>query len=301
MEARMRTHGALLVVLLLLARPTAAGDATGAFAPYEDVLEVVAELTWHLRDDVYRFPPPKDPTGHDVYRLSLHRLENWEKRFPGRLRDVTSFARAEALERLGGYAAARDLYAKVAALPSPLAARAAEGAARAGTFAEAAAMPESGADLDATLSALRAKLDAWAKLLTRWTATPYEPIVLVEEERLERRTARLVVEHRRFLDDGAATAERSLRFMVEKHADSKLLPDHILRLADLYADLTRDYVDAHEQPLVFQEPEFVLRADRALDTYRKVAMWDGAPEKPEAQARFTAFDAYKTDVLARYR
>jgi hypothetical protein len=301
MEARMRTHGALLVVLLLLARPTAAGDATGAFAPYEDVLEVVAELTWHLRDDVYRFPPPKDPTGHDVYRLSLHRLENWEKRFPGRLRDVTSFARAEALERLGGYAAARDLYAKVAALPSPLAARAAEGAARAGTFAEAAAMPESGADLDATLSALRAKLDAWAKLLTRWTATPYEPIVLVEEERLERRTARLVVEHRRLLDDGAATAERSLRFMVEKHADSKFLPDHILRLADLYADLTRDYVDAHEQPLVFQEPEFVLRADRALDTYRKVAMWDGAPEKPEAQARFTAFDAYKTDVLARYR
>jgi hypothetical protein len=297
----MRTLGALLVVLLLLARPTAAGDATGAFAPYEDVLEVVAELTWHLRDDVYRFPPPKDPTGHDVYRLSLHRLENWEKRFPGRLRDVTSFARAEALERLGGYAAARDLYAKVAALPSPLAARAAEGAARAGTFAEAAAMPESGADLDATLSALRAKLDAWAKLLTRWTATPYEPIVLVEEERLERRTARLVVEHRRLLDDGAATAERSLRFMVEKHADSKLLPDHILRLADLYADLTRDYVDAHEQPLVFQEPEFVLRADRALDTYRKVAMWDGAPEKPEAQARFTAFDAYKADILARYR
>ena len=43
------------------------------------------------------------------------------------------------------------------------------------------------------------------------------------------------------------------------------------------------------------------RADRALDTYRKVAMWDGAPEKPEAQARFTAFDAYKTDILARYR
>ena len=297
----MRTLGALLVTLLLLARPTAAGDATGAFAPYEDVLEVVAELTWHLRDDVYRFPPPKDPTGHDVYRLSLHRLENWDKRFPGRLRDVTFFARAEALERLGGYAAARDLYAKVAALPSPLAARAAEGATRAATFADAAAMPESGAELDGTLSALRAKLDAWAKLLTRWAGTPFEPIVLVEEERLERRTARLVVEHRRLLDNGAATAERSLRFMVEKHADSKLLPDHILRLADLYADLTRDYVEEHERPLAFQETEFVQRADRALATYRKVAMWDGAPEKPEAQARFTAFDAYRADVLARYR
>jgi hypothetical protein len=301
MEARMRTLGTMVVTLLLLARPAAAGDATGVFAPYEDVLEVVSELTWHLRDDVYRFPPPKDPTGHDIYRLSLHRLENWDKRFPGRLRDVTSFARAEALERLGDYAGARDLYAKVAALPSPLATRAAEGAARAGTFADVAAMPESGADLDATLSALRAKLDAWATVFSRQAGTPFEPLILVEEERLERRTARLVVEHRRLLDNGAATAERSLRFLVEKHADSKLLPDHILRLADLYADLARDYVEDHDRPLVFEEPEFVSRADRALDAYRKVAMWDGAPEKPEAQARFTAFDAYKTDVLARYR
>jgi hypothetical protein len=214
---------------------------------------------------------------------------------------VTSFARAEALERLGGYAAARDLYAKVAAMPSPLAGRAAEGATRAGAFADAAALPESGADLDQTLTALRAKLDAWAKLLTRHAGTPFEPLLLVEEERLERRTARLVVEHRRLLDNGAATAERSLRFLVEKHADSKLLPEHILRLADLYADLARDYVEGHERPLLFEELEFVSQADRALDTYRKVALWDGAPEKPEAQARLTAFDAYKADVLARYR
>jgi hypothetical protein len=235
------------------------------------------------------------------YRLSLHRLENWDKRFPGRLRDVTYFARAEALERLGGYAAARDLYAKVAAMPSPLAAKAAEGEKRAGTFADAAALPETGPELDATLTALRAKLDAWAGLHTRWAGTTFEPVVQVEEERLERRTARLVVEHRQLLDNGTATAERSLRFMIEKHADSKLLPDHILRLADLYAEVTRDYVEDHDRPLVFEEPEFVSRADRALDAYRKVAMWDGAPEKPEAQARFTAFDAYKTDVLARYR
>ena len=297
----MRMLGTLLAGLLLLSRSAAAGDATGAFAPYEDVLEVVAELTWHLRDDIYRFPLPKDPTGHDVYRLSLHRLENWDKRFPGRLRDVTYFARAEALERLGGYAAARDLYAKVAAMPSPLATKAAEGEKRAGTFADAAALPETGPELDATLTALRAKLDAWAGLHTRWAGTTFEPVVQVEEERLERRTARLVVEHRQLLDNGTATAERSLRFMIEKHADSKLLPDHILRLADLYAEVTRDYVEQNERPLTFEEAEFVRRADLALDTYRKVAMWDGAPEKPEAQARFTAFDAYKADVLARYR
>src|SRR5689334_17400331 len=102
MEARMRTS-IIVVLAAALALPAVArgGDATGAFAPYEDLLEVVADLTWHLRDDAYRFPPPKDPTGHDVFRLSLQRLENWEKRYPGRMRDVTAVARAEALEHLG--------------------------------------------------------------------------------------------------------------------------------------------------------------------------------------------------------
>ncbi len=286
---------------LLAASVAHAGDAPPAFAPYEDLLEVLADLTWHLHDDTYRFPPPKDPTGHDVYLVSLRRLENWDKRYPGRMRDVTTFGRAEALEHLGEYRAAADLYGQVAALPSPLAARARDGATRAAVFATATALPETGPDLDATLKALHRKLDAWSDLVTRYAGTPFEPLARAEEERVERQAVGLVVEHRRALDNGATTAERSLRFLIEKHADSKALSEHILRLADLYADLARDYVDAHERPLAFHEDEFVERADRALGMYRKVSTWDGSPEKPEAQARFTAFDAYKVAVLARYR
>src|SRR5437870_5684869 len=209
----MRRHSIVLALLLaagLGGPPARAGDATGAFAPYEDLLEVLGDLTWHLRDDLYRFPPPKDPTGHDLYRLALSRLENWEKRYPGRLRDVVGYARAEALERLGEYAKAAAGYGQVA-------------------------------------------------------------------------------------------AERALRFLIQKHADSRSLPDHILRLGDLYAEVARDYVEQHERPLAFEEDEFVQRADRALEMYRKVATWDGAREKPEAQGRFAAFDAYKTSVLSRYR
>jgi hypothetical protein len=297
----MRITAVTLLAVLVLAAPGRAGDATGAFAPYEDLLEVVADLTWHLRDDPYRFPPPKDPTGHDLFRLSLERLQNWEQRYPGRLRDVTDFGRAEALEHLGEYAKAADAYAAVAKMPSPLAERAREGAERAGAFADTAAMAEDAADLDVALVVLRAKLDAWAKLLTRYAGTPYEAPARVEEERLERIAARLVVAHRLALQDGNVAAEQALRFLVQKHAESKNLPAHILGLADFYADVARDYVAEHDRPLAFQETEFVQRADRALDTYRKVAAWDGAPEKPEAQARFAAFDAYKTAVLGRYR
>jgi hypothetical protein len=297
----MRKLALGMAAILLAARAAPAGDATGGFAPYEDVLEVLADLTWHLRDDTYRFPPPKDPTGHDLYRLSLIRLQNWEKRYPGRLRDVTTFGRAESLERLREYAPAAELYQQVAGSPSPLADRARGGAERARSFADAAGLPEDGGDLEATLAALKTKLDAWAKLVAQHAGTPFEAIARVEEERVERAAALVVVEHRRVLEDGNGAAERSLRFLIEKHADSKNLPDHIVRLADLYADVTRDYVREHERPLAFDEDEFVKRADRALETYRKVATWDGVREKPEAQARFAAFDAYKSSVLARYR
>lgn len=293
---------AVLAGTVAIAAPTRAGDATGAFAPYEDLVEVVAVLTWHLDDDVYRFPPPKDPTGIDLYGLTLTRLDSWQRRYPGKLTDVITFARAQALERLGEFGRARDAYAAVAAMPeSSLAEPARTALARVTPFAEAAAMPEDGPDLNARLANLRAKLDAWAKLVDRYTGTPYQAITMVEEERLERLTARLVVEHRQILETGDETAVKALRFLIEKHAESKNLPSYVLRLGDLYADIARDYVEEHDRPLDFEQDEFTRRADRALETYRKVATWDGAREKPEGQARFVALESWKTATLARYR
>src|SRR5262245_3163306 len=112
----------IAIGLGMLATAARAGNAVGAFAPYEDLLEVLAPLTWHLNDDLYRFPAPRDPTGHDLLQLSLARLEGWEKRFPSSFRDVTTFGRAETLERLGEYQRATDAYRQVAGMAdSPLA------------------------------------------------------------------------------------------------------------------------------------------------------------------------------------
>src|SRR6266496_3022764 len=104
------------ILVYALAGSAHAGNAVGAFAPYEDLLEVLAPLTWHLNDDLYRFPPPRDPTGHDLLQLSLARLEGWEKRFPTSFRDVTTFGRAETLERIGEYQRATDAYQQVAGM-----------------------------------------------------------------------------------------------------------------------------------------------------------------------------------------
>src|SRR5215813_1835330 len=293
---------ALTLAASALAPPARAGNATGAAAPYEDLVEVLATLTWHLRDELYRFPAPKDPTGHDLYKLALTRLESWEKRFPGRMRDVTTLGRAEALEHLGEYRRAADAYGQVAAMAgSPLARKAREGAARAHDFADAARLPEAGDGIQEELGALRRKLDAWGTLIEKYKDTPYESLALTEEERLERSTTRLVVEHRHEIEHGDETAEKALRFLIQKHADSKNLPVYVLRLGDLYADLAREYVATNARPLAFSENEFVTRADRALDTYHKVAVWDGVKEKPEGQARFSALEAWKTATLQHYR
>jgi hypothetical protein len=292
----------LALVTTSLAPSARAGDAVGAFAPYEDLLEVLAPVTWHLNDDLYRFPPPRDPTGHDLLQLSLARLEGWEKRFPSSFRDVTTFARAQILERLGEYQRAGDAYKQVVAMTgSPLVTPAKASLPRTTAFAAAAALPEGGDDLDARLTALRKKLDAFGKLVDDYKDPPYQSLALVEEERLEGLTSGLVVDHRQLLSNGDATAERALRFLIQKHAESKNLADHILRLGDLYAAFAHEYADNNSRPLQFKEDAFIARADRALDVYRKVATWDGAREKPEGQGRFAALEAYKTNTLAQYR
>lgn len=291
----------LLLALMVFVAPARAGDATGPFAPYEDLVSVVADLTWHLDDDVYRFPVAKDPLGHDVYQLALHRLQSWQKRFPSRMKDVATFATANALMRLREYKSAHDLFEQVAAQSSsPLAARARGEAHKLDPFVAAAAMPEDANELEGRFALLRKKLDAWGKIVDANVGLPVQSLALVEEERIERAVAALVTDHRNAIKDGAATAERALRFLIEKHAESKNLPQHVLALGDFYADLAQQYATSHERALAFDEDEFQRLTDRALDIYRKVATWDGAKERPEGQARFAAMDAFKTALVARY-
>lgn len=293
---------ALAAALALLpALPARADKATGAYAPYEDVVEVIATLSWHLQDDVYRFQPPRDATGHDLYALCYDRLDAWQKRFPSRLPDVVTYSRAQALERLREYEKAADYYDEVAGMDSPLVEPARIAGRRARDFANAAGLSERAAELDARLAAIKRKLEAYAELIDRYRATPAESLALVEEERLEVMTAELVTSNRHLIDNGEDTAEQALRFLIKKHADSKNLPAHVLRLGQLYDERTRAYAAAHDRPLAFDAEEFSALADRGLDAYRKIATWDGAQEKPEAEGRFTALESYKSTTLERHR
>ena len=299
----MRTTRVAIVVLALVGvLPARAANTPAALAPYEDLLEVLTTLTWHLDDDLYRFPIPKDPTGHDVFGLTLSRLVGWEQRFPGRMRDVTTFARAQSLERARAYREATDGYREVAAMPtSELAAPAEVAARRTAAFADANALPETGPSVQARLDALSTKLDAWAALTPQYPDQPYQALIRLEEERLEVLAADEITRNMHLIEDGPKTAEQALRFLVQKHAESKALADHVLRLADFYGARARRYALENARPLEFDGAEFVQRVDLALDTYQKIATWDGSPARPVGRGCFEALEAFKDNELERHR
>ncbi|HEX6058748.1 MAG TPA: hypothetical protein VFZ11_06985 [Gemmatimonadaceae bacterium] len=290
--ARLTLLGAAGLAMLLAASARA-GDSPSV-GPYEDVLEVLAVHAWHLDDDLYRRAAATDAAGRSVHLATVERLDGWRKRFPTRLADVVDYARAQALERLGAWDDATATYERVAGVPgSPLREPAAAALERTRRFAAADALPEEGATLQDVIDALDAKLEAWREAATGEIDETHRRLALVEIERLEVRAATLLVRHRHALRDGEATAERALRALIERHPESKLLPRHVLRLADFYADEAEDYADQADRPLDFDAKTFDRLVDRALDAYQKLASWDGIPEKPIASARFDAMTSLR--------
>ena len=79
----LRILAASALLTLFCPPPARSSEPPGATAPYEDLIEVLATLTWHLRDDAYRFPPPKDPTGRDLYKLALRPPAELGEAVPG--------------------------------------------------------------------------------------------------------------------------------------------------------------------------------------------------------------------------
>jgi hypothetical protein len=290
----------LLIAAALSLSLTAAmaADESAAVGPYEDLLEVLAVHAWHLDDDLYRRPTPTDASGRNIFVVTLERLDGWQKRFPTRLADVVDFARAQTFERLGAWGDATHAYERVATTDGPLAAPAGTALDQARRFETADALPEDGATLQEVLDALDAKLDAWRGVAEAARDESHRRLAMVETERLEVRAAMLLVRHRHALKDGDATAERALRALIERHPESKLLPRHVLRLADFYADEAEAYADTTDRPLEFDSAIFDGYLDRALDAYQKLASWDGIPEKPIASARFDAMVAVRDATRA---
>lgn len=312
-------------------------QAQAEYGPSEGILEAVAVLRRHVPDDTYHFPPAVDFTGRNVYRASLLRLESLERAHPDAMRSgymdpVLSFSKARALERLRAYDLAAQHYREVARLPGELRSAALEGATVNERIARAVAV---GLELDDPLSdagltplpldadRVRLELDDRVDRLSSILADVrnghpdghpdghrdghrddhrddhYRWIVQEEIERADEIRAHYFLEMRFALPEGNVIALQELQRVVTRHGSSKRRLRHLLRLADYYAELSREYHAASPaEGLRFDPARFRELSDAALQLYELVANHDGHPEKLEASRSLEAYLAFTLGIDA---
>jgi len=294
-------------------------DVDARHSATASVLEVVAVLRRHVPDDTYRFEPARDFTGRNVYRSSLLRLENLERVHAeglraGQMDGVIAFAKGRALERIRAYGLAAESYRIAAEREAALRAEAlrstdlCEGIheslgapvgiepAHTGDASAVSAFLGIPAP-DAVLADFETR-NAQLESLARAAEGTHHVAVLREEiERADVERARYFVRLRDVIQDGDVRAVAELQRVVLHHPESKRASRHLLDLADLYAELSAEYVERHPpESLSFDPVEFRDLVDSGARIYEMVAARDGTPEKIEASRRLEAFLAFSIGV-----
>jgi hypothetical protein len=302
---RLLLGGAPALALVLACGPGNAPDPR--YDPARSLLEVVSVLRRHVPDDTYRFPPERDFTGRNVYRASLLRLENFETAHADALRaghmdDVLAFSKGRALERLRAFDLAAASYREAARREGPLFRPALSSAALCDALAEAtritaAANGDAAARSNEVFSAYETRVALLEALQPEARDNHYGILLREEMEQADLERARQLVAMRKVLADGDVRALGELQRVAMRHRDSKLANRHLLSLADLYADLSAEYVEQNPpESLSFDPPAFQDLVEAASRLYEAVANQDGTTEKLEAQSRLEAFLAFTLRV-----
>jgi tetratricopeptide (TPR) repeat protein len=256
------------------------------YIPAGDLLEIVKEYQRLTREDGYRFPIPKDVTGVNIVKATLVRLEDYERKNPGKSTDIVQFNKASALERLREYDQAAAYYRKVADLDSPLGAEAAKRDEILDTFMRIRDKPLPVEDPFKYMEALDDKVAAWNQMMQKHQGTVYEFLARVEEERLDRAKVAFVEANRYRLREGNQLVILGFSQLVTKHRQSKNYYRFLIDFADYYALLAREYLLQFDpEGLAFDFKTFDQLAKSALRLYTEVVQVDGILEKIEAQGK----------------
>lgn len=283
-------------------------QAEAFYTPSEGILETVAVLRRHVPDDTYRFPPASDFSGRNVYRASLLRLESLQRAEADAIRsgymdDVIAFAKGRALERLRAYDLAAQHYREGARLSGELREIALESASICERIHHSISvgielvdpLADEGVDpLPLDADNVRLELDERVARLESLLAdvrdNHYRWIVQEEIERADWIRAQYSVAMRVVLEDGNLLALQELQRVVTRHGASKNRLRHLLRLANFYETLSREYLDAvPPESLDFDPAKFRELVDSAIQLFELVASHDGRPEKLEATRSLEAF------------
>src|SRR5215471_17711099 len=144
------------------------------YVPAGDLLDIVKDFQRLMKEDTYRFPIPKDVTGINIMKATLARLEDYEKKNPGKFPDIVQYNKAMALERLREYDQAAALYRKVAETEGRLGTEAAKNAETLDTFMRIRDKPLPAEDPFKYIEGLDEKVTAWNGLIQKNRGTAYE-------------------------------------------------------------------------------------------------------------------------------
>ncbi len=256
------------------------------YLPAADILDIVKDFQRLSREDLYRFPIPKDVTGINIMKATLVRLRDYEKKNPGQFSDIIRFNQAIAYERLRGYEEALALYRKVAEGDGRLGAETQQKIEALESFQQILRKPLPTQDPFEYLKGLDEKVEAWNQVIQKYQGTPYEYLARVEEERIDRAKVAFFEVNRYRMKDGNQLTLIGYGQLVTKHRHSKNLHRFLLDFGDFYTRLAKEYA-AQEDPegLTFNIEVFEQLANSALKLYTEVAEVDGILEKIEAQGK----------------
>jgi tetratricopeptide (TPR) repeat protein len=259
------------------------------YAPAGELLDIVKDFQRLARDDTYRFAIPKDVTGINIMKATLVRLEDYEKKNPGKFTDIIQYNKALALERLREYDQAIAFYRKVAETDGRLGAEATKNGEILETFLRILEKPLPAEDPFTYIGGLDEKVAAWNQLITKQQGTPYEYLARVEEERIDRAKVAFVEANRYRLKEGNQLTILGYSQLVTKHRQSKNIHRFLIDFGDFYTLLAKEYAAQYDpEGLAFDMKTFEQFAKSALRLYTEVVQVDGIVEKIEAQGKIEA-------------
>ena len=271
--------------------------------PHESILTIVAELKLFLEQDPYTQPPGTDLEGRNIYRVSLERLAQLDQLLDPGYADVVDFARGECLERMGEWEAAAAAFTQAGATTSTLAAEAMRRAAQATRLGELTDRTR----LTPTLEGYLNDLEVMQQELRTWSAQspawPMEALINLERERAQEEYARLLFTNRMILENGIERALNAQKTLCTEHTRSARAMQHQIGLGTMFESLARDWSSRNrpEETGLPEGSDWANWIEAAREAYRKAALADGDPAKPEAQARLRALDAYALRIQSLAR
>ena len=308
-----------LIIVLGLALPVAlplsgcrSAKSNSRYYPQESLLKIIGGFDAHDQADLYRFAPPKDLSGQNVFKATLVRLDNYQALYPETNRDMIDLARAGAYERLGEYGEAYRFYRRAAValeehesplLHAPAILLARRSMKALDEFLALEQLRPQAQTFGELIDEYEARATAWRQLTTSSSlrSQPYLSLALIELEEAELLVADTIWQYRGVLENGPPRAIERLAQLIENHAASRRVDDHMLKLGRWWEQRARDYVTQNPPSrFSFQPEQFADYLNQAREQYRKVAGAYGSPWRTEAVAAQETLEEFAKRIVDEY-